>query len=574
MLIKKLFIFFIIFSLFANTIFAEEITIKEYTTLTIASDALNSYRIGDEQEWGFSQQLTGSTYGATFKYYIVKAGQTSQLIYNEIFVGTVTNGDRRAVNVKVTLPTWFQENTQYSICGQFLDRDNNFNQISQLECKGFTTKSSTATTTLYCQENIGKTYCSNNRIVQVNNACLALVVEDCQSSLGNEAFCEETSSGAQCQTPTRVCFSEGCRGYDCRNNGCLDCYSCASNGECSQTCDPSDVCSKDSDCDGGICDVTDHRCKLCLPNEKYCHIESDGDEASRTCNSLGTGFIHYEVCVQACGAGECADVIGDCILGDSKCEGNVIQECESFGGVNKWVSVSNCADSGSECSIVNNLAACNFNGLYCCLTPTGNNWVTRTGEDTWAETCLFTYWNDPDKCGNVVSECTIDNDCPTSYICQNQKCIEVQAGITCSDGTKYDECSNTLPKYCDGSGELKNLASVCGCPYPTKVNGDGETCCTEGADCFLCKSGDKTIANCPDGSTRTTSVCKDNQWQYIDGKCGSNNVLSGFSFLIFLPIIFVLLGLLFAFFIPPKNIYIGGIFVIIGLIIAVVQFFI
>lgn len=41
----------------------------------------------------------------------------------------------------------------------------------------------------------------------------------------------------------------------------------------------------------------------------------------------------------------------------------------------------------------------------------------------------------------------------------------------CSDGTLYDQCSITKPKYCD-NGNLIDKASTCGCPIGFKVSGD------------------------------------------------------------------------------------------------------
>jgi len=59
---------------------------------------------------------------------------------------------------------------------------------------------------------------------------------------------------------------------------------------------------------------------------------------------------------------------------------------------------------------------------------------------------------------------------------------------TCSDGTKYGECSNTKPKYCY-LGSLLNKCSTCGCPSGNSCTNDncnpasGNITCFSNLDC-------------------------------------------------------------------------------------------
>ena len=54
---------------------------------------------------------------------------------------------------------------------------------------------------------------------------------------------------------------------------------------------------------------------------------------------------------------------------------------------------------------------------------------------------------------------------------------------SCSDGTKYGECSSTKPKYCYG-GSLINKCQSCGCPSGNSCNAIGECTTSQNIACF------------------------------------------------------------------------------------------
>jgi hypothetical protein len=77
---------------------------------------------------------------------------------------------------------------------------------------------------------------------------------------------------------------------------------------------------------------------------------------------------------------------------------------------------------------------------------------------------------------------------------------------TCSDGTAYNQCSATKPKYCS-SGTLINSCSVCGCP-------SGQSCNTTTNACYIpvtCTCGNWTNGacggSCSSGYRQQTRTC-------------------------------------------------------------------
>lgn len=83
--------------------------------------------------------------------------------------------------------------------------------------------------------------------------------------------------------------------------------------------------------------------------------------------------------------------------------------------------------------------------------------------------------------------------------------------LACSDGTNYNECSDTKPKYCDRDS-LVNNCSVCGCP-------EEQICLTNGG----CTTS-KIISNLSDGSTEKNLIFNEsgNQTIYIGILEGAN----------------------------------------------------
>ena len=82
--------------------------------------------------------------------------------------------------------------------------------------------------------------------------------------------------------------------------------------------------------------------------------------------------------------------------------------------------------------------------------------------------------------GNLVENCQVCG-CDADKGCQPNGACETE---TCSDGTLYEQCSATKPKYCD-TGNLVENCQVCGCDA-------GQTCNSINGAC--------SISTCSDGT--------------------------------------------------------------------------
>ena len=67
--------------------------------LTIASDAGNSYRVGDKQEWGISLVATAPSSDATFKYWVGTGGDT--FYDSDAPLGNINANQRRVCDSKM-----------------------------------------------------------------------------------------------------------------------------------------------------------------------------------------------------------------------------------------------------------------------------------------------------------------------------------------------------------------------------------------------------------------------------------------------------------------------------------------
>lgn len=88
--------------------------------------------------------------------------------------------------------------------------------------------------------------------------------------------------------------------------------------------------------------------------------------------------------------------------------------------------------------------------------------------------CTFTT---PDSNGAKTYSACIDLDADGKFTGAGESAgaaMTIQAIVqSCTDGTVYDECSVTKPKFCD-NGDLIDQASQCGCPSGTQA--EGESC--------------------------------------------------------------------------------------------------
>ena len=110
-----------------------------------------------------------------------------------------------------------------------------------------------------------------------------------------------------------------------------------------------------------------------------------------------------------------------------------------------------------------------------------------------------------ENCGNC-NDCA----CSSGYVCSNNACVIINA---CSDGTAYNTCSTTKPKYCS-SGSLINKCSSCGCP-------SGQTCQADGSCVQTCSDG-TLYSQC---STTKPKYCSSGT---LINKCSTCGCTSGY----------------------------------------------
>lgn len=88
--------------------------------------------------------------------------------------------------------------------------------------------------------------------------------------------------------------------------------------------------------------------------------------------------------------------------------------------------------------------------------------------------------------GKLYDDCTTCG-CSEGFFCSFDNTCQI--GRTCSDGTRYEQCSDTRPKRCE-QGTLINKCSSCGCPAGFTCPIGNENCVEEigGGDCLFTKS--------------------------------------------------------------------------------------
>ena len=115
--------------------------------------------------------------------------------------------------------------------------------------------------------------------------------------------------------------------------------------------------------------------------------------------------------------------------------------------------------------------------------------------------------------GNLVDNCN-ECLCPTEQACNliSGACYSAQF---CSDGTVYNTCSTTKPKYCN-NGNLVDNCNICGCPtgQQCKISsswfGTSESCqqiptCSDGTLYNTCSTA--TIGDYCDGNGNLITKC-------------------------------------------------------------------
>ncbi|MCK4429570.1 MAG: hypothetical protein KAU95_04285 [Candidatus Aenigmarchaeota archaeon] len=215
---------------------------------------------------------------------------------------------------------------------------------------------------------------------------------------------------------------------------------------------------KQSACGNGICEV-DENCFSCLKDCK-CGEGEICSEEKKICVKIEEEKGKYGDGV--CDAGEnCLDHQKDC-----KCRK------EEYCSQEEKKCVKPICGNG-KCENYENSSNCCLD----CACPI--NHFCQNNECQEEPKCGVCQHLQNHKCINY--ECCADEDCDDADIATRDKCINPSTvtsscehtEIKCSDGTIYNKCSETKPKYCD-EGVLVDNCFVCGCS-------SGQNCQTDGS---------------------------------------------------------------------------------------------
>lgn len=134
--------------------------------------------------------------------------------------------------------------------------------------------------------------------------------------------------------------------------------------------------------------------------------------------------------------------------------------------------------SGSDvvCSIDSDCGTSGYTGNYFCQ----NNDVYRL----YDQYSCFNPGDTNSSCTNETNVVLVD-DCQAGEMCVVGQGSCQAINETCSDGTPYNECSTTKPKYCD-NGVLIDNCQVCGCD-------SYQACATNNGTCIACWDSDGGI---------------------------------------------------------------------------------
>ena len=107
------------------------------------------------------------------------------------------------------------------------------------------------------------------------------------------------------------------------------------------------------------------------------------------------------------------------------------------------------------CKDNNVYVAYDSNYTYTCINP--------GGIDSY---CINSTQSAPTQPSLLLDKCDINN---SEYCFSGLDTCQ----LTCSDKTRYNQCSSTIPNYCS-NGNLVNNCSLCGCPAYESCQGNGE----------------------------------------------------------------------------------------------------
>jgi len=218
-------------------------------------------------------------------------------------------------------------------------------------------------------------------------------------------------------------------------------------------------------CGAGLCDATLKTCRECLPSAKGC-----AGDVPRTCDSSGK-WMSLAACsggTPVCKDGSCIPAV--CALGDHRCSGDVLEQCNStrtaFDPV-RVCAVGMCDATGKECNectpgtadcVGSTPRACDSSGKWKSLTAcSGMTPVCKSG------VCTAFCLSGEHRCsGDVLERCN-------SSLSGFETVKTCGAGLCDATGKECDECKpgeksclGTVPRLCDSTGHWGSLTACSG----------------------------------------------------------------------------------------------------------------
>ena len=306
-------------------------------------------------------------------------------------------------------------------------------------------------------------------------------------------------------------------------------------------------------CEDGICDQELGACRLCNDGEKQCdgnvlqvcksgkweEVENCA-EKSLQCDaghldcrdmSCETGAMkcekdgdkaYFYTCPEGlwvkqknCRFGTCANnkrqcSEATCEIGDTKCDGNELLECDGYAYVRKETCDIKCTSSASEphpycAECIFRTSMCKDGALYWCNASD----VWEKKKDCVSGSCLDSTKCPEDSCHYLDQKC--ENSKQSACVLENDVATwttGVVCGLGCYDDKVCAECPSGEKKcWDDRVVECRNNEW-----HEVKTCGAG--LCVNGV-CRICSEGDWKC----DIATATGMVCKNNQW--VRNKCSS-----------------------------------------------------
>ena len=211
--------------------------------------------------------------------------------------------------------------------------------------------------------------------------------------------------------------------------------------------------------------------------------ECDGqDMGGKTCQLLG-----YKAGTLSCNPGTCTLDHQTCCtdtcvnIGDTQCQGTVLQTCTQANGCRGWVQSADCAQFGSVCDTGTGKAACKSSCVDACATPGATQCNAGAIEKCETQTNGCTAWTGVDDCSAKGQSCDATSGIAVCGAACNNQCTT--AGAT--------QCSGNVLRTCEqGQDGCLTLVTTKDCAA------QGQSCTSPGgvAQCtFACNNKCTTV---------------------------------------------------------------------------------